>query len=133
MPGRHGKQVTKRGRSKRQRPSQMENTLKDSIRSRARKERSILQKLIAPKVEKRFANAVTVSPLMPMFAAAPPPLHAPNAPDTPAPAKNKKSAAEVAAATFAKKSVVKSTQIQAQVKKVVQGAQQVQQSKKKKK
>ena len=29
MPGRHGKQVTKRGRSKRQRPSQMENTLKD--------------------------------------------------------------------------------------------------------
>jgi hypothetical protein len=72
MPGRHGKQVTKRGRSKRQRPSQMENTLKDSIRSRCVKERSILSKLIAPKVEKKFANAVAVTPLMPMFAPPPP-------------------------------------------------------------
>ena len=35
------------------------------------KERSILKKLIAPKVEKKFANAVSVSPLMPMFAASP--------------------------------------------------------------
>ncbi len=69
MPGRHGKQSVKRGRSKRQRPTQMENTLKDSIRSRCVKERSILSKLIAPRLEKKFANAVAITPLMPMFAA----------------------------------------------------------------
>lgn len=66
MPGRHGKQVKKRNRSKRQPVTEMETTLKDSIHGRTRKERAILKDLIPPRV-KQVAKKVMITASMPMF------------------------------------------------------------------
>eukprot|EP00758_Cryptobia_borreli_P010333 Tbor_TRINITY_DN5559_c1_g2::TRINITY_DN5559_c1_g2_i1::g.13198::m.13198 len=52
MPGRHGKQRQKRKKSRRERPTDMEVTLKDSIHNRTRNERSILKTLISPVLPK---------------------------------------------------------------------------------
>jgi hypothetical protein len=51
MPGRHGGMRYKRNKSKRQRPDQMETTLKDSIHNSRRKEQAILKPLIPPKLQ----------------------------------------------------------------------------------
>jgi hypothetical protein len=70
MPGRHGKQVKKKNRSKRQPVTEMETTLKDSIHGRTRKERSILSDLIPPAV-KHFSKKISISTTLPMFQQAP--------------------------------------------------------------
>jgi hypothetical protein len=58
MPGRHGAMRYKRRKSKRQRPDQMETTLKDSIHNSRRKEQSILSELVPPKINKSAKSAV---------------------------------------------------------------------------
>mmetsp|Transcript_25788 Transcript_25788/g.29882 ORF Transcript_25788/g.29882 Transcript_25788/m.29882 type:complete len:118 (+) Transcript_25788:68-421(+) len=68
MPGRHGKQVKKRNRSKRQPVTEMETTLKDSIHGRTRKERAILRELIPPAV-KHVTKKIGLSTSLPMFSA----------------------------------------------------------------
>ncbi|CUE86044.1 Hypothetical protein, putative [Bodo saltans] len=84
MPGRHGKQVKKKNRSKRQPVTEMETTLKDSIHGRTRKERSILSGLIPPAV-KHFSKKITISTTLPMFQQAPVPKAAAVQQPTPAP------------------------------------------------
>ncbi|ESL07218.1 hypothetical protein TRSC58_04001 [Trypanosoma rangeli SC58] len=66
MPGRRGKQRVKRKKSKRQRPSEMERTLVDSIHGRRRKERDILKNYLPPPVKPR-STRVMLSATLPMF------------------------------------------------------------------
>ncbi|KAH8613340.1 hypothetical protein ERJ75_000798500 [Trypanosoma vivax] len=66
MPGRHGKQRVKRKKSKRQRPSEMERVLLDSIHNRKRKEREILKERLPPVIKPRTSK-MTLSPSLPMF------------------------------------------------------------------
>lgn len=72
MPGRHGKQVKKRNRSKRQPATEMETTLKDSIHGRTRKERAILRDLIPPAV-KHVTKKIGLPATLPLFSAPPTP------------------------------------------------------------
>mmetsp|Transcript_4439 Transcript_4439/g.14157 ORF Transcript_4439/g.14157 Transcript_4439/m.14157 type:complete len:283 (-) Transcript_4439:88-936(-) len=51
MPGRHGAMRHGRNRSKRQRPDEMETTLKDSIHNSRRKEQAILRDLVPPRLQ----------------------------------------------------------------------------------
>ena len=112
MPGRHGKQVKKRNRSKRQPVTEMETTLKDSIHGRTRKERQILKTLIPPKVV-QVARKVTLSDSSPMFSALPqraestPVTHAPPQSSTTLAKKEKHSAPKVAKANNTKKTIKK--------------------------
>lgn len=59
MPGRHGKQRMKRKKSRRERPTEMEVTLKDSIHNRIRKEKAILKDMIPPTVPRYTAKIPT--------------------------------------------------------------------------
>lgn len=70
MPGRHGKQHTKKKKSKRLPTTEMERTLKDSIHGRRRTEREILKNLIPPKVAP-MVKKVSISSSLPMFQKAP--------------------------------------------------------------
>ncbi|KEG12223.1 hypothetical protein DQ04_01881070 [Trypanosoma grayi] len=70
MPGRRGKQRVKRKKSKRQKPSEMERVLVDSIHGRRRKERQILKNHIPPPVKLR-TNKVALATTLPMFNAMP--------------------------------------------------------------
>ncbi|KAH9598670.1 hypothetical protein LSM04_008692 [Trypanosoma melophagium] len=66
MPGRRGKQRVKRKKSRRQKPSEMERVLVDSIHGRRRKEREILKNHIPPQVKVK-TNKVALSSALPMF------------------------------------------------------------------
>ncbi|EAN96582.1 hypothetical protein C3747_613g39c [Trypanosoma cruzi] len=71
MPGRHGKQRVKRKKSKRQKPSEMERVLLDSIHGRKRRERDILKKHLPPPVKLR-STKVALNTTLPMFNPLPP-------------------------------------------------------------
>eukprot|EP00744_Colponema_vietnamica_P004557 GILI01006780.1.p1 GENE.GILI01006780.1~~GILI01006780.1.p1 ORF type:complete len:510 (-),score=132.84 GILI01006780.1:113-1642(-) len=59
MPGRHGKQRMKKRKTRRERPTEMEVTLKDSIHNRIRKEKAILAPMIPPTVPRYTAKIPT--------------------------------------------------------------------------
>lgn len=83
MPGRHGKQRFGRKRSSRERRTEMETTLLDSIHNRTRKERAILSKMIPPRPQ-QLKRKIAVNPLMSFIPPALPAVEAPAPHEVPA-------------------------------------------------